>query len=49
MSGIAKILKEMRSNPKGIRFPDLKKVCDTTLALPATWHKPLYLQNTLAG
>lgn len=27
MSGIAKILKEMRENPKGIRFSDLKKVC----------------------
>jgi len=27
MSGIAKILKEMRENPKGIRFSDLKIVC----------------------
>lgn len=28
MSGIAEILKAMRSNPKGIRFSDLKKVCE---------------------
>jgi hypothetical protein len=28
MSGIAKILKEMRLNPKGIRFSDLRKVCE---------------------
>ena len=28
MSGIAKILKNMRSNPKGIQFSDLKKVCE---------------------
>ena len=28
MSGIAKILKEMGSNPKGVRFSDLKKVCE---------------------
>jgi len=28
MSGVAKILKDMRSNPKGIRFSDLKKVCE---------------------
>lgn len=28
MSGMAKILKEMRSNPEGIRFSDLKKVCE---------------------
>ena len=28
MSGVAKILKEMRSNHKGIRFSDLKKVCE---------------------
>jgi hypothetical protein len=27
MSGIAKILKEMKANPKGIRFNDLQKVC----------------------
>lgn len=28
MSGIAKIIKDMKSNPKGIRFTDLKKVCE---------------------
>jgi hypothetical protein len=27
MSGLAKIIKEMNTNPKGIRFDDLKKVC----------------------
>ncbi len=27
MSGIAKILKEMKVNPKGVRFNDLQKVC----------------------
>ena len=28
MSGIAKILEQMSSNPKGIRFNDLKKACE---------------------
>lgn len=27
MGGIAKILKEMRTSPKGVRFNDLQKVC----------------------
>ena len=27
MSGIEKILKQMKLNPKGVRFNDLKKVC----------------------
>jgi len=27
MSGIVKILDEMKSNPKGVRFNDLQKVC----------------------
>ncbi len=27
MSGIAKILNDMKVNPKGVRFNDLKKVC----------------------
>lgn len=28
MSDITKILKEMKTNPKGIRFTDLQKVCE---------------------
>ena len=28
MSNIAKIVKEMKSNPKGIRFSELQKVCE---------------------
>lgn len=28
MSGIAKTVKEMKANPKGIRFSDLQKVCE---------------------
>ena len=28
MSGIAKIVKEMKTNPKGIRFSELQKVCE---------------------
>ena len=27
MAGVAKILKEMRVNPKGVRFSDLQRVC----------------------
>ncbi|SMG62759.1 conserved hypothetical protein [methanotrophic bacterial endosymbiont of Bathymodiolus sp.] len=28
MSGIANIVKEMKTNPKGIRFSELQKVCE---------------------
>ena len=28
MNGIAKILEQMKSSPKGVRFNDLKKVCE---------------------
>ena len=28
MNGIAKIVKEMKANPKGIRFNELQKVCE---------------------
>ena len=28
MNGIAKIVKEMKTNPKGIRFSELQKVCE---------------------
>ena len=34
MSGIAKILREMRSNPEGVSFSDLKKVCEHYLGPP---------------
>ncbi len=27
MSGVEKVLKEMKENPKGVRFNDLQKVC----------------------
>jgi len=28
MGGIAKIVDQMKANPKGVRFDDLKKVCE---------------------
>jgi hypothetical protein len=34
MSGIAKIIKDMKSNPKGVRFADLKKVCEHYFGSP---------------
>lgn len=34
MGSIAKILEEMKSNPKGIRFSDLKKVCEHYFGTP---------------
>ena len=34
MSGIEKILREMKSNPKGVRFSDLKKVCENYFGVP---------------
>jgi len=34
MSGIAKILKDMKSNPKGVRFNDLKRVCEHYFGTP---------------
>ena len=34
MSGISKILGEMQSNPKGIRFNELQKVCEYYFGKP---------------
>lgn len=34
MSGIEKILREMKLNPKGVRFSDLKKVCEHYFGTP---------------
>ncbi|NNJ92370.1 MAG: toxin HicA [Gammaproteobacteria bacterium] len=34
MSSIAKIPEEMKSNPKGLRFNDLKKVCEDYFGTP---------------
>lgn len=34
MSGVAKIVKEMKSNPKGVRFSNLQKVCDYYFGQP---------------
>ena len=34
MSSIAKIMEEMRANPKGVRFNDLKKVCNQYFGKP---------------
>ena len=34
MSGIANILKEMKTNPKGVRFNDLQKVCSHYFGKP---------------
>ena len=34
VSDLAKILRDMRSNPKGVRFNDLKKVCEHYFCSP---------------
>lgn len=34
MSEIATILKEMKANPKGVRFSDLRKVCEHYFGKP---------------
>ncbi len=34
MSGVSKILKEMRLNPKGVRFNELQKVCEHYFGKP---------------
>ncbi len=34
MSGIAKILKAMKSNPKGVRFSEIQKVCEHYFGKP---------------
>ncbi len=34
MSSIAKILEEMKSHPQGVRFTDLKKVCEHYFGSP---------------
>ena len=34
MANVEKILDEMKTNPKGIRFSDLKKVCETYFGNP---------------
>lgn len=34
MGGIEKILREMKLNPKGVRFSDLKKVCEHYFGTP---------------
>ena len=34
MANIASLLTEMRQNPKGIRFKDLKKVCEHYFGAP---------------
>ena len=34
MSSIAKILREMTANPKGVRFNDLRKVCEHFFGKP---------------
>jgi len=34
MGGIAKIIKEMKANPKGVRFNDLQKVCSHYFGKP---------------
>ncbi|HDH15294.1 MAG TPA: toxin HicA [Gammaproteobacteria bacterium] len=34
MSGIASILEKMKQNPKGIRFSDLKRVCEHYFGTP---------------
>ena len=34
MSGIEDIVQEMRKNPKGIRFKDLRQVCDSYFGKP---------------
>jgi hypothetical protein len=34
VANVEKILKEMKSNPKGVRFNDLRKVCETFFGAP---------------
>lgn len=34
MTSVEKIIKKMKQNPKGVRFTDLKKVCDTLFGEP---------------
>jgi len=34
MSGIGQILKEMKTNPKGVRFTELQKVCEYYFGKP---------------
>ncbi len=34
MGGIAKILKEMKLNPKGVRFSEIQKVCEHYFGKP---------------
>jgi len=34
MSDLAKLLAQMQSNPKGVRFSDLKKVCEHYFGKP---------------
>ena len=34
MSSIEKILREMKLNPKGVRFSDLKQVCEHYFGTP---------------
>ena len=34
MADVAKILEIMKRNPKGVRFSDLKKVCESYFGLP---------------
>jgi hypothetical protein len=47
MSGIANILKEMRSNPKGVRFSDLKKVCEHYFGLPGNMAQAIVFTKRL--
>lgn len=45
---LALIINEMRRNPKGVRFDDLRKVCDQYFGTTKNHRQPLRLQNALA-
>lgn len=34
MTSVEKIIRKMRQNPKGVRFSELEKVCDTIFGQP---------------
>ena len=42
---LALIINEMRRNPKGVRFDDLRKLCDQYFGTPKNHRQPLRLQN----
>ena len=46
MSGIEDIVRQMRTNPKGIRFKELRQVCDAVFGNPGTSSTSHRVYNT---